>query len=148
VYECDHQWPERKGTVRCELCQAVGFFNVSKDPFGNEQPAILKPPERDWRQLSYKERHKIFERNKQHILIDAQQIGRAKTCEKWSMAPSTLSQLLEIWDFPRAVKETAPAAVAVLELPPLPPFNPDWPAEVQAKWLDVYALVLQRKKVK
>jgi hypothetical protein len=143
--DCNHEWPERSGTVRCERCQAVGFFDKAKDPFNTSPPVILKPSEKDWRELSGKAKHHIFEKNRNHILIDLQQIGRAKTCEKWSMANSTLAQLLEAWEGkPRVTVKSPPSPHP--ELPPLPPFNPDWLPEVQIKWLEVYGLLLQKKK--
>lgn len=139
---CRHEWPQKSGTVTCPLCRAVAFFDTEKDPFSESAPVILKPPEYEWKKLTHKVKHHIFEKCKNHIIIDVRKLGRKEAAKKWTMAESTLSQLLDAWEGKTKSEDVTPQS----GLPALPPWDNNWMAPVQVKWLEIYGMMIQKQK--
>jgi len=147
---CNHEWTGKSGVVQCKLCQAVALFDTEKDPFGEGEVVILRPPQEDWLRLNKKQRHAIIENNRYHILVDIKNMGRPATGRKWSLSKAVVYKFLarhEVLkkepspDSPIIEKTTGTNRTYKSSLPPLPPFDSNWSPEVQLKWLEVYGNV-------
>ena len=85
-------------------------------------------------------RRKYYNTNFGAIMESYRQKGKKPTLARFKIPPGSLSRLLRIAKKRNGGKpEPVPAAIEAGSLPGLPAFSNDWPAEVQLKWLEVWA---------
>ncbi len=128
----------------------------SKDP----RPPIPPKPTHRWEMFNY------YEENKAQILADLAELGEAEMRRRWEISQATwrtrrggqLAGLAVRW----RVLSATPAGNGVADsqiaqnvpmptrpgqdnaIPPFPPFNDNWPAEVQHEWLLTYRELIAR----
>lgn len=151
---------KRAAELNRELGRRGGADMTDKrEPKDARPPVPPKPPNR-WYMAKY------YDNNREQILRDLAELGESEMRRRWGISKATWQTtkhgepagLVVRW----GLLNVAPAGDGVADsemaqnvpkpdrprsdgaIPPLPPFNDNWPADVQVEWLTTYRQLIAR----
>ena len=147
-----HKWEDNPHdhNSQCLFCKALGATDPVKDPLGQGELIVIKPPAGEWEEMSLREKRNWNFKHKVRILADVQSLGELRTRRKWDISSSTWFGLMKRWGIRSGKGAVAteahrkPKAQGKTRLPNLPEWSDTWPAKVQLKWLEIYSQMVRR----